>query len=182
MKKVFEGRVHKLGDNINTDYIISSRRKRDTLDMDVLRHYIFEDIDPEISKRLKPGDILVVGENFGCGSAMEVSSLVIKAAGIDVIMAKSFSRTFYRNGINGGLLLIECNTDAVTPSDRLRIEINPAGIKIRNLTRNTIQSAQLLSGILLEIFQSGGLVNYMREYKGFPVGGYVGKSRNSPSV
>ncbi len=136
--------------------------------MDVLRNYIFEDIDPKISKQLNPGDILAVGENFGCGSAMEVSSLVIKAAGIDVIMAKSFSRTFYRNGINGGLLLIECNTDAVAPSDRLQIEINPAGIEIRNLTRNTNQSAKLLSGILLEIFKSGGLVSYIREHGGFP--------------
>ena len=105
-----------------------------------------------------------------------------QAAGIDVIMAKSFSRTFYRNGINGGLLLIECNTDGVAPSDRLRIEICPTGIEIQNLTRNTNQSAKLLSGILLDIYQSGGLVNYMKDYKDFPAGGCVGKKRNFPFV
>ena len=175
MRETFEGRVHKLGDNINTDYIISSRRKRDTLDMGVLRKYIFEDIDPEISKRVKAGDILAVGENFGCGSAMEVSSLVIKAAGIHVILAKSFARTFFRNGINGGLLLIEYNTDGIDSNDQLRVEIGETGIGIRNLTRNIKQSATLPSGMLLDIFRSGGLVNYMKQNKDFPVGGYIGK-------
>lgn len=169
MKNVLEGLAHKLGDHVNTDYIISSRRKRDTLDMDVLKNYIFEDMYPDISKRLNPGDILAVGNNFGCGSAMEVSSLVIKAAGIDVIMAKSFSRTFYRNGINGGLLLIECDTDAVAMSDGLRIEICQTDIKIYNLTQDTNQSAKMPSGMLLDIFRSGGLVNYIREHRDFPV-------------
>ena len=168
MRETFEGRAHKLGDNVNTDYIISSRRKRDTLDMDVLKTFIFEDINPEMSKQLTPGDILAVGKNFGCGSAMEVSTLVIKAAGIHVILAKSFARTFYRNGINGGLLLIEFNTDTIGPSDRLRIEIGHDAIAIRNRTQNITQSSKLPGGMLLDIFRCGGLVDYMKEYRDFP--------------
>ena len=166
--KVFEGNIHKLEDDINTDYIISSRRKRDTLDLNVLRDYIFEDIDPDFAKRIRKGDILAAGENLGCGSAMEVASFVIKASGIDVVMAKSFARTFYRNGINGGLLLIECDTDGMNPSDHLKIEIGPKGISIRNLTQGAQGSANLPGGILLEIFQAGGLVNYIKKYRDFP--------------
>jgi len=165
--KVFEGNIHKLGDDINTDYIISSRRKRDTLDLNVLRNYIFEDIDPEFAKRIHSGDILAAGENFGCGSAMEVASLVIKRAGIDVVMAKSFARTFYRNGINGGLLLMECETGEINPSDRLKIEVGEKAVSVRNLTTNTKRSAALPGGILLEIFQAGGLVNYIRKNRDF---------------
>ncbi len=166
--KVFEGNIHKLGDDINTDYIISSRRKRDTLDLNVLRNYIFEDIDPDFAGRIRKGDILAAGENFGCGSAMEVASFVIKASGIDVVIAESFARTFYRNGINGGLLLIECETDDIDASDRLKIEMGEQFVSIRNLTTNTKQSAALPGGILLEIFQTGGLVNYIRKNRDFP--------------
>lgn len=166
--KDFEGHVHKLGDDINTDYIISSRRKRDTLDLNVLRNYIFEDIDPEFAKRIHSGDILAAGENFGCGSAMEIASFVIKASGIDVILAESFARTFYRNGINGGLLLVECDTDGMNPSDHLKIDIDPKGVSIRNLTQGTHGSADLPGGVLFEIFQAGGLVNYIKKYRDFP--------------
>jgi len=165
--KIFEGNIHKLGDDINTDYIISSRRKRDTLDLNVLRKYIFEDIDPNFAGRIRRGDILAAGENFGCGSAMEVASFVIKASGIDVVMAASFARTFFRNGINGGLLLIECETEDIEASDRLKIEMGEHAVSIRNLTRNTIRSAALPGGILFEIFQAGGLVNYIRKYGDF---------------
>lgn len=165
--KVFEGKIHKLGDDINTDYIISSRRKRDTLDLNILRNYIFEDIDPDFAKRIHSGDILAAGKNFGCGSAMEVASFVIKCAGIDVVMAKSFARTFYRNGINGGLLLIECDTDGMNPSDHLKIEIDPNGLSVRNLTQGAHGSADLPGGILFEIFQAGGLVNYIKKHRDY---------------
>ena len=180
--KTFEGRIHKIGDDINTDYIISSRRKRDTLDLTILKNYIFEDIDPEFAKRIRAGDILAAGENFGCGSAMEVASLeenfgcgsamevaslVIKAAGIEVILAKSFARTFYRNGINGGILLVECDTDEISQSDRLKIEIGEQDISVRNLSRDTVRSARLPGGVLLDIFEAGGLVNYIRENRDF---------------
>jgi 3-isopropylmalate/(R)-2-methylmalate dehydratase small subunit len=165
---VFEGRVHKLPDHINTDYIISSRRKRDTLDPDVLKRYLMEDIDPEFAARVCPGDILVAGNNFGCGSAMEVATLVIRAAGMQVLIAKSYARTFYRNCINGGLLALEGATDSVEPHDRLRVQVDSKSAT----AKSTVTGREILvrppDGLLFEIFQAGGLLPYIRKYKKFP--------------
>ena len=165
---VFEGCVHKFADDINTDYIISSRRKRDTLDLNILRNYIMEDIDPTFADKVRPGDIISAGYNFGCGSAMEVASLVIKAAGIKVILSKSFARTFYRNAINGGLLPIETETDEIEDNDRLRIEVIKSEITIHDLTKNTLTTVAAPNGVILEIFNAGGLVNYIRDAGDFP--------------
>ena len=165
---VFEGCVHKFADDINTDYIISSRRKRDTLDLNVLKNYIMEDIQPEFAGRVQPGDVLAAGFNFGCGSAMEVASLVIKAAGIRVIIAKSIARTFYRNAINGGLLPVEADTDDMAAMDRLRIEVKDSAITIHNLTQTSIATAAAPGGLILEIFNAGGLVDYIRSAGDFP--------------
>lgn len=168
MTAIFEGRVHKISDNINTDYIISSRRKRDTLDLSILKNYLMEDIDPEFAGRVRPDDILAAGSNFGCGSAMEVASLVIKAAGIRVILAKSFARTFYRNAINSGLLPIETDTSDIMTDDRLRIVVEGSNISIRNLIKGITQKASAPGGIILKIFEAGGLVNYIRSTGEFP--------------
>jgi 3-isopropylmalate/(R)-2-methylmalate dehydratase small subunit len=165
---IFEGRVHKLQDNINTDYIISSRRKRDTLDLNILKNYLMEDIDPGFAARVHEGDILAAGSNFGCGSAMEVASLVIKAAGIRVIIAESFARTFYRNAINGGLLPIEADTGSITDEDQLRIAVEGSNITIHNLTKSHTVTASAPGGLILEIFEAGSLVNYIRNAGGFP--------------
>jgi 3-isopropylmalate dehydratase small subunit len=167
LRSTFEGRVHKLPDNINTDYIISSRRKRDTLDLSILKNYLMEDIDPEFAGRVQAGDILAAGSNFGCGSAMEIASLVIRAAGISVIIAKSFARTFYRNAINGGLLPIEVDTDSITDDDQLRIVVEGSNITIRNLTTTLLETAPAPGGLILEIFEAGSLVNYIRINGGF---------------
>ena len=166
--KIYEGRVHLLPDDVNTDYIISSRRKRDTLDLNVLKNYLMEDIDPDFATRVQSGDIIAAGDNFGCGSAMEVASLVILAAGITIIIAKSFARTFYRNAINGGLLTIESDTDDMESMDRLRIEVGHQEITIRNLAKNATAKAVAPSGMLMEIFSAGGLVEYIRKYGDFP--------------
>ena len=166
--KTFEGRALVLPDDVNTDYIISSRRKRDTLDLNVLKNYLMEDIDPEFAARVQPGDIIAAGDNFGCGSAMEVASLVILAAGIRLVVARSFARTFYRNAINGGLLAIEADTRGIAAMDRLRIEVDNGDIIIRNVTRNTTAKSVAPGGILMEIFNKGGLVNYIRELGDFP--------------
>lgn len=162
MTTIFEGRVHKLHDNINTDYIISSRRKRDTLDLSILKKYLMEDIDSEFAGKVQSGDILAAGTNFGCGSAMEVASLVIKAAGIRVIIAKSYARTFYRNAINGGLLPIEADTDGIANEDQLKIVVEGSQITIRNQTKSLTATAPAPGGLILEIFEAGSLVNYIR--------------------
>ena len=168
MTAIFEGRVHKLPDNINTDYIISSRRKRDTLDLNVLKQYLMEDIDPEFAGRVQAGDILAAGSNFGCGSAMEVASLVIKAAGIRVIVAKSFARTYYRNAINGGILPIEADTGSIANQDQLRIMVEGSHIAIHNLTNGLTVTTAAPGGLILAIFEAGGLVNYIRRSGDFP--------------
>jgi len=163
----FEGRVYKFEDDINTDYIISSRRKRDTLDLNVLKKYLMEDIDPGFAARVRPGGILAAGNNFGGGSAMEVASLVIKAAGIRAVLAQSFARTFYRNAINGGLFAIETDTDRISSLDRLRITVIGDDIAIRNQTTGADTVVPMPGGIVLDIVKSGGLVDYLRRRSDF---------------
>src|SRR3954467_363515 len=145
-----EGRARLLGDDINTDYIIASTRKRDTLDENVLKQYLLETVDPGFAASVQPGDLIVAGNNFGCGSAMEIAVTVILAAGIKAVLAKSFNRTFYRNAVNNGLVPIECDTSGIAESDRLRIDVGEHEILIRNLTSGASISTPGLPPLMAE--------------------------------
>lgn len=155
------GAAHKLGDNVNTDYIIPAKRKRDSLDMKEISKYLLEDVDPTLRSRIKEGDFLVAGWNFGCGSSREVAPRVIINAGIRAVIAKSFGRIFYRNAISTGLALFECDTTDIDESDELIIDLKTG--KLENVTKSNIIKGKPLPGIMIDILESGGLVKYLQE-------------------
>ena len=159
------GRARVLGNDINTDYIIASTRKRDTLDEQVLKRYLLETIDPTFAASVQPGDILVAGRNFGCGSAMEIAATVITAAGISAVIAKSFSRTFYRNAVNNGLLPIEADTSDIAEGDQLVISMTADGLTVENQTRGMTLSGRPLPVLMHEILDAGGIVNFVKDRK-----------------
>jgi 3-isopropylmalate/(R)-2-methylmalate dehydratase small subunit len=157
-----EGRARIVGDDVNTDYIIASTRKRETLDEQILKQYLLETVDPAFASSLRPDDLLVAGTNFGCGSAMEIAVTVILAAGIRATLAKSFSRTFFRNAINNGLVPIECDTSGIHEGDRLSVLLSGGTIEVENRTRATRIHAMTLPPLMTEILTAGGLVEYTR--------------------
>jgi len=162
-----EGRARVLGDDVNTDYIITSARKRETIDEQVLTRYLLETLDPGFAASVQPGDILVAGRNFGCGSAMEVAVTVPAAAGIRAVLARSFARTYYRNAINNGLVPVECDTSAIREGDRLTVDLDPDKISVRDETQQRTHAARMLPAHMLRILEAGGLVPYIRAHGGF---------------
>lgn len=164
---IVEGRARVLGDDVNTDYIISSRRKRDSIDAMVLKHYLLESIAPEFAASVQPGDLIVAGANFGCGSAMEVAATVIQAAGMQAVVARSFARSFYRNAINNGLLTVQCETSSIQEGDRLRVQSADGMMTVHNLTRGDVLQAAPMPAIMLRILEEGGLVGFLAKYGGF---------------
>lgn len=157
----YKGKAFKFPDNINTDYIISSRRKKDTLDTNILKQYIMEDIRPGFYDELEDMSILVAGENFGCGSAMEVAAQVVKANNINVILAKSFARSYYRNAINNGIIVVEMDTDTINENDIISVKVSENEITINNITTNKSTQHPGFRSIIRDIISAGGLVEYI---------------------
>ena len=158
------GTAHKFGDDINTDYIIASKRKRDTVDPRKLARFLMEDIRPGFGEAVRAGDFLVAGENFGCGSAMEIAPLVVLGAGIRAVLAKSFARTFFRNAVNLGLLLLTCDTDRIEAGDELEADL--AAGRIHNLTRHTAIPFEPLPELMKKIVEAGGVVSFLESPEG----------------
>lgn len=158
-----EGRSIKLGDNINTDFIISGRYKFSITDIKELSKHIMEDIEAGFPTKIIPGkSIIVAGENFGMGSSREQAPLVIKESGIVAILAKTFARIFYRNGFNIGLPLIETDTEKIDENDALVIDMDKG--EVRNLTKHIELKAKPLPKFMQELIREGGLVNYFKKY------------------
>jgi 3-isopropylmalate/(R)-2-methylmalate dehydratase small subunit len=159
-----EGKAIKLGDNINTDFIISGRYKFSITDIKELSKHIMEDIDPDFPKKIISGkSIIVAGENFGLGSSREQAPLVIKECGIIAILAKTFARIFYRNAINIGLPLIETETARIGEGNILVIDMDKGIIK--NLTKNYQVQIKPLPEFMQEILNQDGIVNYFKKHK-----------------
>lgn len=157
------GKVWKLGDNINTDLIIAGRYKYDSLDMKELAKHAFEDLDPTLAQKIKPGDIIVAGKNFGCGSSREQAPEVIKALGVSAIVAESFARIFFRNAVNIGLAPIECKgiSEAVETGDEIEVDMEKGEIKI--LRTGKILKFKPWPAVVREILKSGGMVEYIKK-------------------
>lgn len=153
----FEGTVHKYGRDVDTDVIIPARYLT-TSDPAELAKHCLEDLDSEFVKKVQPGDIIVAEENFGCGSSREHAPICIKAAGVSVVIAKSFARIFYRNAINIGLPIMECPeaVDAIDNGDVVEVDAD-TGVITDKTTGRTFQ-AQPFPPFLQEIIEEGGLV------------------------
>ncbi len=156
------GRAWKYGDNVDTDGIIPARYLNVSTPEELARHCM-EDITPEFAGAVRPGDIIVAGENFGCGSSREHAPLAIKGSGVACVVAKSFARIFYRNSINVGLPILEC-PDAVEETeqkDRLTVDLE-AGTITNERTGRTYQTSPF-PAFIMGIIQAGGLVPYTRQ-------------------
>ena len=155
----------KIEDDINTDYIISGRYKFRIQDPGELAKHIFEDLEPDFHKKIKPGDFLIAGRNFGCGSSREQATAALRASGLTAIVAESYARIFYRNAFNIGLCLVECETNFIDDMDELELDLD--GNVIKNLTRGVNLEIKPVPGIMKEFLKKGGVVEYFREKRSF---------------
>lgn len=162
---IVKGRAHVYGDHINTDLIIPGKYTK-TLDLNALAAHVLEDLDPGFRTRLQPGDILVAGDNFGCGSSREQAPLALKAAGVGAVAARRFARIFFRNAINIGLPVIEVDWQDFTTGDQLRLDL--ASGRLENLTVGTGFQAKPMPPGMVAILEAGGLVAYLRSHRDYP--------------
>ena len=155
------GRAWKYGDHVDTDVIIPARYPN-TSDPKELAEHVLEDLDPEFRRKMRPGDIIVAGENFGSGSSREHAPLAIKASGVSCVIAKSFARIFYRNAINIGLPILEAPeaVERIETGDELEVDFVSG--EIRNLTKGETYRANPFPDFVMEIIRAGGLIEYTR--------------------
>tara|TARA_B100000315_G_C14460637_1_gene533552 strand:+ start:455 stop:955 length:501 start_codon:yes stop_codon:yes gene_type:complete len=162
---ILKGKVFKFGDNINTDWIISGRYKFSITDMKELSKYMFEDIRPGFYEELTPKkSIIVAGENFGMGSSREQAPWVIKEAGVNCVVAKSFARIFFRNAFNIGLALIEADTTNIKEADNISVNLDKGIIKKEKGGAIEFKS---WDSFRKELVKCGGIINYLSKNKGF---------------
>jgi len=162
---VLKGRVFKFGDGISTDHIIPGRFAHLRSNLPELAKHVLEDADPAFAARVKPGDFIAAGSNFGLGSSREHAPLIIKMAGVSAILAKSVARIFFRNAINLGLPVLICDTDKIKDGDEL--EVDPAAGKIKDITNGNQLTFAKIPEVMLNILDDGGLIPYIKKRGGF---------------
>jgi 3-isopropylmalate/(R)-2-methylmalate dehydratase small subunit len=159
---IIRGAAHRFGDDINTDYIISAKHKAATLDVTEMAKYAMADIDPAFASRVRRGDIVVAGRNFGCGSSRETAVAVLVALGVSAVLASSFARIFFRNAINLGLPALECDTAGIGSGDEIEILLDRGTAVDR--TRLLELPVTPLPPVMQAVLAAGGLAPYLREH------------------
>ena len=165
---ILKGRVWKFGDNISTDHIIPGRYYHLRSNLPELAKHVMEDADPDFPNKVRPGDFIVAGKNFGMGSSREHAAIVIKLANVSAVIAKSFARIFFRNAINNGLPVIIADTDKIDDGDELEVDLEKGTIK--DLSKNIEIKIKPLPKTMIEILKAGGIVEYIKKYGRLPVG------------
>ena len=161
MNNNLSGKAFVFGDNIDTDLIIAARYLNTSNPTELAKH-VMEDADPECVKKISSGDIIVAGENFGCGSSREHAPVAIKYAGLSAVIAKSFARIFYRNAFNTGLVILEVKeADKIGEGDELEIDL-AAGL-VKNVTKNETYAFNAIPPFMMELLNAGGLMEYAKE-------------------
>ena len=160
-----KGKAWKFGNNISTDHIAPGRLFHLRSNLQEFAKHVLEDADENFASSMSKGDFVVAGNNFGLGSSREHAPQIIKIAGVNAVLAKSFARIFYRNAINIGLLLIECNTDKIDAQDELEIDIKEGIIK--NLTKNETIEITPLPDVMIKLLNEGGLIEHLKKHGDF---------------
>jgi len=159
------GRAFKFGNDISTDHIVPGRLAGLRSNLPELAKHVLEDADPTFASRVKPGDFVVGGSNFGLGSSREHAPVVIKMAGVNAVLAKSFARIFFRNAINVGLPVLVCDTDKIQEGDMLEVDL--AGGTIADMTNGQRLTFGQIPPVMLKILDEGGLLPYIKKFGGF---------------
>lgn len=162
----FSGRAWVFGDDVNTDYIISAARKEAVRDPREAARHLMEDIRPGFASLVRPGDVIVAGRNFGCGSSREAAPVVIQAAGLAAVVARSFARIFYRNAVNVGLPLVEADTSGIEDGETIEVDVRAA--TVTRLKDGSVRRGVPLPPFMLAIVAEGGLVPYFRRHGRLP--------------
>ncbi len=164
---MLKGRTFKFGDNISTDHIIAGRFTHLRSNLPELAKHVMEDANPTFASRVKPGDFIVAGTNFGLGSSREHAPLVIKLAGVRAILAKSVARIFFRNAVNLGLPVLLCDTDKINDGDELEVDL--AAGTVNDVTNGNRLTFSRLPEVMRSILDEGGLIPYIQKYGDFRV-------------
>jgi len=159
------GRAFKFGDNISTDHIVPGRLAHLRSNLPELAKHVMEDADPTFASRVKAGDFIVAGNNFGLGSSREHAPLVIKMAGVSAILAKSVARIFFRNAINLGLPVLICDTALIDDGDELEVDL--AAGTVNDITNGNRLTFSKIPEVMLHILDEGGLIPYIQKYGDF---------------